>query len=489
MSHRRLKAASVCCVLCILAGAAVGLGASGRDGHTVPQGVHVSGMDWGGKTAPAINGELEAWSRRIGDRPIVLRVRVPASGAEKEWRTTSAALGLAVDVRGTVAAALAVGENDGLLQRLVALVRGRAAVDLPVRWHLDENRARRFLARSVAPSIERPPRDARFLANDDGSGQVVPEQPGVKLDADAAVAALRAVNPLDEPATVDLTVRTIQPRILAANLAGISGEVARFSTHYSETGNRARNIAVACRRINGTVLLPGDVFSYNQIVGPRESGSGFRLAPVIVRGKLEPGMGGGVCQVSTTLYNAALLADLQIVSRTHHAFPVHYVPAGRDATVAYGSIDFRFRNNTDGPIAVAASGAGGRVVMRIFGKPMPNRQVRLERTGVDSTEAPVRTTTDPRLPPGKRVVLEPGRSGHRAKLWRVVVVDGKRVKRELISSDTYAPVARQVAVGPRPPSPVAPVTQPALRQGLPASRSAPVGAPATTAPPGAVGGA
>lgn len=489
MSHRRLKAATFCCVVCIVAGAAATLGATRRDPHTVPSGVRVGGMSWGGKAVAEVRGELQSWATRIGDPTLILRAAGPAGGPAREWRPRCSQVGLSVDVERTVRAALAVGQDEGIVRRLVALLSGRRPVDLPVVWRLDEVGARRYLARVVGPAVQRPARDARYLANEDGSGRVEPEQVGAALDADAALARIRTVDPLGSASPIDLPVRVVPPRITAAHLSGIEGEVARFRTHYAETGNRARNIAVACRRINGTVLLPGDVFSYNAVVGPRERGAGFRMAPVIVRGKLEDGMGGGVCQVSTTLYNAALLADLQIVSRTHHAFPVHYVPAGRDATVAYGSIDFRFRNNTDAPIVIAADGSGGRVLMRILGKPMPGRQVRLERTGVETTDAPVKTTPDPRLPLGKRVVLESGRVGHRARLWRVVFVNGKRVKREPISSDSYAPSPRLVAVGVAPVHRPAPGSaQPPMGQPIPASSVAPAAPSAAPARPTASGG-
>ncbi len=445
MSHRRLKAASICCIVCVTAGAAATLGATRRDPAAVPSGVSVAGMPWGGKTRAAARDSLLGWMKRAGDHAVVLSAALP-NAAAREWSAPCAKLGLTVDVDRTVGAALAVGQDEGLYQRVVGLVSGRRPVTVPVAWRFDEAAAKRYLANAVLPSIRRPAKDARYLVRG-GGAQVVPEQSGLDVDMKAALDAIRATDP-QSGAEVALPLKVVQPRITSSQLAGIEGEVSSFSTHYSERGNRARNIEVACRHIDGTVLLPGDVFSYNAVVGPRESEAGFRMAPVIIRGKLEDGMGGGVCQVSTTLYNAALLADLEIVSRTHHAFPVHYVSPGRDATVAYGSIDFRFKNNTDAPIAVAADGSGGRVLMRVFGKRVPGREVRLERTGVETIDAPVKTTVDPKLPLGKRVLVDPGRSGHRARLWRVVKVNGQLSKREMISSDSYSAFTRIVTVSP-----------------------------------------
>jgi vancomycin resistance protein YoaR len=290
--------------------------------------------------------------------------------------------------------------------------------------------------------------------------RVLPEQPGGELDIDGSIAAIshRMADASQEPVT--LPTKLSQPHLNEADLKGIDGEVSHFRTHYSETGNRAKNIQVACRHINGTVLKPGDIFSYNQVVGPRDTDSGFHMAPVIIKGKLQPGMGGGVCQVSSTLYNAVLLADLKIAHREHHAFPVHYLPAGRDATVAYGDKDFQFQNNTDGVIAIAASGADGQVSMRIFGRRVPNREVIIERTNL-STWGPGREIVkDSSKPKGYQDVLETGHAGHRVTVWRIVKIAGHEVRREMVSRDFYQTFPRIIAVGTREVEPrPAPPTQ------------------------------
>src|SRR5262249_1142050 len=155
------------------------------------------------------------------------------------------------------------------------------------------------------------------------------EKPGLAIDLDKSETSLleRAPKSSVEPLVLPTTLK--MPHVTQGDLAGIEGEVSSFKTHYSERGNRAKNIIVACSHIKGTVLKAGDRLSYNKVVGPRDEDSGFKMAPVIINGRLKPGMGGGVCQVSTTLYNAALMADLKIVRREHHAFPVHYVSPGR----------------------------------------------------------------------------------------------------------------------------------------------------------------
>lgn len=423
----------------------------------VPPGVRAAGMELGGKSVVSARHELDTWAAERRDE--VVPLTLSRGGSSRTWRPTRAKLGVTVDVDTTLAEAMGVGRRDSAFARLVSWFAGREPVDIAPRWKSDVPTLRRYLAARVAPAARIAERDARLVVAG-STFQRLPERPGQALDVDGATDAVLREARLITPRTVDLPVRAVAPRVTAADLAGIREEVTRFSTHYGERGNRKRNLEVACARINGVVLRPGDVFSYNKTVGPRDADAGFKIAPVIVRGKLEPGMGGGVCQVSTTLYNAALLADLEVVSRSHHAFPVHYVPAGRDATVVYGAIDFRFRNSTDGPIAIGASAEGGRVTMRVFGRRAVGREVSIERTGVSSWGPKVVAVRDSGLRPGARRTREPGRSGHRVTVWRIVRVGGRQVRREMVSRDTYAAATRVVAVGPAAP-PRPPATPPA----------------------------
>ncbi|MGV3719885.1 MAG: VanW family protein, partial [Actinomycetota bacterium] len=200
---------------------------------------------------------------------------------------------------------------------------------------------------------------------------------------------------------------------------------------------------------DGAVLLPGDVFSYNDTVGPRVASAGFKEAPVIVRGKLEPGTGGGICQVSSTLYNASLLADLEIVRRRHHAFPVAYVPAGRDATVVDGVIDFRFKNRLKHAIAIDSKVVGGRVIVHLYGHDDDKAEVTVVSGRVSTIGAGVKTVPDPRLAKGRRVVVEPARSGKRVTVSRIVKRAGQAVRKEVVSRDYYRPFDGVVRVGTR----------------------------------------
>jgi vancomycin resistance protein YoaR len=285
------------------------------------------------------------------------------------------------------------------------------AIKLDPVWKIDQQRVQKYLKARVAPRVFKHPTDARLVMTKAGF-EKKEEKTGVQLDVESTASAVAERIPESgaEPVLI-ITLKQAQPKVTLADLDGIDEEIARFRTSHAGSGNRAENIMLACSKINGTVLRPGDLFSYNRVVGPREREHGYKIAPVISEGRLIPGMAGGVCQTSSTLYNAVLLADLKIVRRSHHTFPVHYLPAGRDATVAYGSIDFQFQNSLDGPIAIMADGSRGEVVMRIFG----------------------------RKSPGKQVQVVSSRSGLNATVWRTVKQDGQQIRREQVSRDHYQP--------------------------------------------------
>lgn len=205
------------------------------------------------------------------------------------------------------------------------------------------------------------------------------------------------------------------PLVPADRLKGITGRLARFSTRYAAGSlKRSHNISLATRAINGTVLEPGDVFSVNKTVGERTQARGYRTARVYENKKVVPGIGGGVSQVTGTLFNAALLAGLPILEYGTHAGPVSYLPFGRDATLGWNSLDMRFKNDTAAPLYIAYEASGGILTATIYGAKRSGRQIAV------SVKAK-------RLGPHKVT----------AALYRTFKQDGKVVRKERIGRSDY----------------------------------------------------
>lgn len=386
-------------------------------------------------------GKLLLRRARAEERRLVV-VRV----GQRTWVATAHALGLAVDTLPALQAAYQVGREPNPLQRLrQRLSRAHNAVRVPLHRSVDQTKSLAFL-RGVSSAVRRPAREGRLQVSG-GRVVVVPSEGGVELDPAAHTILRQAL--FSGAREVMLPLRFVQPTWTTDRLKalGIRKPVATFTTYFPRDPDRAHNIARAAAHLRGLLLLPGQVLSFNRAVGPRTKAAGFREAPVLVDEELIPGDGGGVCQVSSTLFNAALLADLTILSRANHTQPVGYLPLGRDAAVVYGQVDLQVRNDGS-PLLLWTEASTDRVTVSFWGPSRPRRQVRVLVTDTKVLLPPPGEVVrkDPRLPRGAVKVLPP-RFGYQATTVREVWEGGVRVRREVVARSLYRPLPRTVKVG------------------------------------------
>ncbi len=229
-------------------------------------------------------------------------------------------------------------------------------------------------------------------------------------------------------------------------------ELSSFSTQYNPREiNRSHNLELAAMTLDNTILAPGEVFSFNRTVGPRTVARGYREALIIIGGRFQPGLGGGICQVSSTLYNAALLAGLSMAERHNHSLAIPYLPPGRDATIAYGSQDLRFKNHMEHPLYIKTFISPGRLTFNFYGH--RKYQQHIELSQVTDQVLPFRTEriADPSLRPGQEIVRVAGANGYIARSFRTFYDDqGQVIKREQLTRDYYHPLNRLVYFGPPP---------------------------------------
>lgn len=245
---------------------------------------------------------------------------------------------------------------------------------------------------------------------------VYPSENGLdfKISVDEAKALITA----ESKTEYTIPLKTIYPNV-TTNMIGTEAfpdQLASFSTKYSTRDtDRTTNLRLAANKVNGTVLMPGETFSYNKVVGARTIAAGYKEAAVYENGKVVDGIGGGICQVSSTIYNAAIYANLDIVQRSNHQFVPSYVTASRDATVVYGSIDFQFKNNRDYPIKIVCSVSGGIASCQIFGLKQDNDyQVEISSYETGRTSTAIYS-----------------------EAYKILKKDGKVVDKVLLSKDTY----------------------------------------------------
>ena len=222
-----------------------------------------------------------------------------------------------------------------------------------------------------------------------------------------------------------------------------------FSTKYDITNqNRSNNLALAAQKINGTILMPGEEFSYNKVVGERTIAAGYKEAKIYSAGKIVDGLGGGICQISSTLYNTALYANLEITSRRNHQFTTSYVKAGLDATVVYGSTDFKFVNSRKYPIKIVAEVKNGIAKMDIYGvKEEVEYEVKLEPVVLNYIPYKTQYVTDTSLAKGEQVVKQKGSNGCKTVTYKYLLQNGNIISKTEISRDTYNAVPKIVHVG------------------------------------------
>lgn len=242
--------------------------------------------------------------------------------------------------------------------------------------------------------------------------------------------------------TIPLKIET--PEITLANLSinAFPNVLAKADSTYDVTNyNRANNLNIASEKINEYIIAPGETFSYNKVLGARTIDAGYKEAAIYVSGKVQNGLGGGICQISTILYNAVLKANLEIVERKYHQFLPSYAKPGLDATVAYGSIDFKFKNNRTYPIKIKASAVAGVVEISILGiKEENDVNVVLENKVLETIEYKTRYVTNTTLEPETEMLVQAGSDGKVVETYKITYKGSEELSRELISLDKYDPL-------------------------------------------------
>ena len=302
-----------------------------------------------------------------------------------------------------------------------------------------------FAAKNCAVKLDKRPISA-IRRSTKNPFTIYPEVNGVDFDMENAKTII-AEN--KEEYTIPLIITKAQKTTQDIGTEAFPDLLATFSTKYN-AGDRDRttNLILAAQKINGTVLLPGEEFSYNKTVGERTIEAGYKMAATFSNGKVVDGLGGGICQISSTLYDAVVMANLQITKRRNHQFITSYLPGGKDATVVWGSQDFKFINSRKYPVRITMSVSGGTATAQVWGL---KEEVEYDITIESQKTATIAYTTqyinDPSLPEGTQVVKQNGSNGSKYEAYKVMRLNGVVVSRTLLSKDTYNAKQKIVRIG------------------------------------------
>ncbi len=428
-------------LLSLAIGSMAGLGAVAVVVPQLPRSPLVEGLAVGGERVPE-GISADSWLR---DREALLTERrLTLRYGEQTFEATRAAVGVRVDRAATLNRAQDVGHRGSIWTKLEeAKAARRGEVNVPIVYRLDGDVARSYLRR-LAPKLAVAPVDAEI---DLAGHRIIPDKAGRQLDIPASLEELLHHKTADEP--IDLITKVVPAKVTVHDLGDIAVDkvLATFETHYSiYKKGRSANVELATKNLNGLVIRPGAVVSFNDRVGPRTTEAGFKQAPEIVGDELTIGIGGGTCQVSSTLHGAALYGGMDVVSRKSHSRPSSYTKLGLDATVAYPRVDLKLRNPFRFPIIIHAFiPKPGTLRIELLGGEAV-KEVKYVY-GISSIEEYVRRiTVKPFLKPGRKFRKQKGTRG--MDVFSTVTIhyqDGRKVTKRYYSGYRATPEVYWVA--------------------------------------------
>jgi len=409
----------------------------------IQQGITINGVPVGGLNLTEAAQKLES------NLPFPVENTLEIKDGEKNYQILLSDIDGKYDYLSTIGEALKYGKKGRLVNQLITVLRLRAEpANLSAKIAFSEEKLAQRI-KNLQGEWEAPPKEAEVRMSNE-KVEIITEQTGYSLDFEKTMEQVRWAL-AGGSIHVAAVGRVLEPEITSGALEGINALLAEYITTFDDSAtNRSHNIALASAAVNGSLLKPGEIFSLNQRLGPRLAEAGYLKAPVIINNQLALDIGGGVCQIATTLYNAVLLSDLTVVERSSHGLPVNYVSPGRDATIAGNYLDLKFANNMDTPVYISSLVKAGTVTVRIFGVAKNNGSLVRISSEKSVIEPEVVIIQDKTLPEGETRVTSPGKAGYEARVYREVVVAGQVESRKMISSDFYKPENKIIHVGPKP---------------------------------------
>lgn len=452
---KKILTAVICAAVlfCAAGIAAVLLSNSFGKKDVICQGVHIGNMDVGGFTESEADRQISLSVAAQMGKEITVDVQGHPITVKAED------LGLAYPEHDKLAAlALNIGKKGKFWERFREVRQAKAGKkNVPMEPQIDREQIEAFVGEQCTVYDIKPKNSKLVVKN--GKLRATKSRTGLQVKVSETVELLVAEleKGTSEPAQITAEIEETEPEYTKEEVAQCTDLLGSYSTTYSTyQAARSSNVALAAGRINGTILNPGRTFSVVRTIKDRTEANGYQSAPEYSSGKVVDGVGGGVCQVSTTLYNAVINAELEIVERSPHSMMVSYVPVSRDAAISGDYKDFKFRNNLEYPIYIMGSASGGVLNFKIYGHETrpENREISFESEIISKIEpGPEVVTEDPSLPAGYRTVTQSAHVGYRAKLWKIIKVDGTETERIELNSSAYNPSPQYVTVGKQSATP------------------------------------
>ena len=422
--------------------------ASSSTGGTIEKNVYIGPVNVGGMTMEEAKEAVDAYIQEVEEGTTTLEGTI---GSQK---VSNSDLGITIDAADALKQAADVGKCGNLVSRYKQVsdcANSREVFEPDVQVDMDKAST---VFKMYQDQLVQAPVDYG-LKRDNGTFTVTGGTPGTEVDASGTAQTIQdyyASASGDASGDVTVATKDAQPQGSKEELSKVTDVLGTYSTNYSSsTAGRKANIARATELLNGTVVYPGDMVSVYAITGPLTAENGYELAGAYENGTTVQDYGGGICQVSSTLYNAVLYSELEVDERNNHSMIVSYVEPSRDAAIAGGVLDFKFSNNTDAPIYIEGTADGSTVTYTIYGQDTreAGRTIDFQSVITGTEDAPDTTTyiTDDNLALGTIQLSQQPHQGTTAELWKYVYENGTQVSKQQINSSVYKPAGTVYSVG------------------------------------------
>ncbi len=432
-------------VFAAIAGSASMAGASLFAREIFPEGASVDGIDLGGMTYD------DAFARVAAERQKKLEsVSVKLHYAGNEIEFTAKELGLSYNIDYALSGAYYIRPDGGeffdeLVHNIETVFLPKPAVERQTVLAYDPEAIKNTVEKALKP-LDTKPIDARVAGvafhKDGATFTYDAEIPGKRAHIEeAAEAVLESLARSGGAPYIDVSYDSISASVTEQRLRANTVQISEFTTELNDNENRNVNIELMCKAVDGTTIQPGATISVNALAGRRTQDKGYKSAPAIIDGAIEDEIGGGICQLSGTLYNAALLANMEIVERKRHSYPSEYLPIGLDSTLDWNDKDLKIKNVTDYPMYVSANldREAKTVTVKLYGRPLPEgASIEILPQVIKEIAPPgQQILIKPTMRPGERKVVQKAVHGYEVKVYRNRYDDDELVYSELISHDFY----------------------------------------------------
>lgn len=414
------------------------------DRHLIVKGVTISGINVGNLTQVQAKKAIDEEIHRLQSQTVKLNADQKSSEVKLED------LGLSVTADLAIQEAYDISRKGSILNKVVTKMAAAKGANFNLSQKWDDQKLKDSLDKNLE-GFNSPAIDASFEISNQNTMNIKSEQIGRVFDSEALISKIKEIDIYKPVQEIKVGYKDQLPNVTTAQLEDqkITGLLASYTTRFDPTqSERTENVRVATKALDKAIVKPGDTFSFNEIVGERTVESGYKDAYIIVDGKFVPGLGGGICQVSSTLYNAGLLANLSVVQRSNHDLAISYVPLGQDATVAYPDLDLKFNNNSDGYLLIRTMMSANTITIQLYGKVKPGQEVIITDTTESIIPVEEQRVLDPTLAHDVTSIRQQGKPGSIVKSVRTVKMNGQVVKSEPLKESRYLAVPKIVAVGP-----------------------------------------